>query len=1694
MSSLEQILNAQVDLAVLEGKSFLIFEANNVWRQVAFFLCVHPYFNAFIYFLIILNAVTMLVVTPLDDPDSTKAEIVSVFDKVVLGAFVVEMFIRMLALGAFLGKNCYWRNAWYRMDFIVIVGSALGMVFERRGFSAFRAFRAFRIIRAVKAFKGIRDIMDSLRKGLSLVIDNAVFMLFFFLVFGVTAVQFYSNTMSRQCVMEDAYAAGLVQFPVLTRACNYDPDIKQDIENGDTTLYQASCPERMVCVHVGNKAYSYGFAHFDDVVHAMLVNMQISTLSSWTGHAYVMQDSEGFGGVVAYCVALIFILNFVCVNLFVAVIGMVYSSARKDADEETVKHPSLFELRYDSETARAQSRQLKLDATVRWGIVAERISMSCRAWGMLPNSKSHERKQEPHLSRWMAVRKELHPIVDSRAAHGLIALLITINVIVQATDSADASEGHRQLLKTTEYVFTAIFLLEWVVRFVVVGNMSPVRFFSNPWHKLDTVVMLFSILTLSFYQRSVSFFRFFRVLHLFFLFEGTKPLAELLRKSGAGLPAAFDLVVFAFLSFFVFALAGVQFFAGKMNDPDTGERTRLHFDHFFSSVLLLFKVMSGDSWEYHMWVAWEGSGWVGMSFILVFYMWSVWVLVNLFTAIVLDSFGEADSEKYAKQIEEFQEGRRKALSKMARKRQEEAERMWGFTHRIRRFFTLPQSIKDDRAREEEEILGDDLADVDPAQLRMLMKDFRAFKKAGGGQEQGEMMDVGNGALSEVEWNTTVALTMNQRETHAHLLESGHAARVVNIDGMQDFSGGEEQIKVNYPMDMYVYEADLLRDDAMMLGAADDRSPLKGNSFFILGPDNTLRVWMWQLVESRAYESFMMVVVVLSAVILVFEPAKEATRERQEEVEEDPVYRSLRMLDYIFFALFGQECLLKALALGFLPTAAGKSYLDDSWNRLDFVLLIFQGLALFFPPARAVQSLRTLRPIRILRKIEFLRIMVSAVWGALPQTGLIAFSASIVLALFGMFAVGQFGGKLHFCTDGSVAGKAECVGEFINDHGLKAPRTWTVSHQNFDDISRATLTLIEVTSLASWSAVMYSTMDITERDQQPDFMNSPLNSVFFVILIIGVSLFMVNIFVAVILDKISEEMGTGILTSDQKAWADFRQATRLYVSKASEAKPPDESTEGFRLIVYEFVHSRFFEPVIIVLIAINIAFLASSYATEPEWWTSTLFLIDIIFLTIYVLEAIMKIVAFGGVKGYLKSPWNVFDGVVVVGGVAAIFVTRLLKLQQAAALGGIRMLRVARIFKLMTASRGIKFLFRTLLVSLPEIFNITFLAFILLFVFMILGKEMFGQVRFQSELNRHANFRTSANGLWTIFRILTLDNWHLLMHDTEIQPPYCTSVRDWKYTHNQADWDGPYSDHNDCGRPALSRVYFLGFFLLGVYVFLNLVIAVILDKFGHIYSEDNFSLKEEHLVEYDNAWLSQDAKLKGEIRRWQVRNIVSDLYDKGNPLGCDLLGAEGTEGRMRFKFILNAINELNDVKNSGPGKKKKFLSNAVVQVGFRELLNVLTLNHVRFKCPESLPYDQLKAWEMQHAMIEQRLAALKIVAWCVSHQTMKQVEKRLGSKIYVIKKIREFMFWRKAAAVARAQGRRPPPPPTEKLSLLRVQQLDAARLEGLEEAKAASKRKESSEPKPAPMAESIGLTRKISIREPSPPTAPDATSE
>lgn len=73
--------------------------------------------------------------------------------------------------------------------------------------------------------------------------------------------------------------------------------------------------------------------------------------------------------------------------------------------------------------------------------------------------------------------------------------------------------------------------------------------------------------------------------------------------------------------------------------------------------------------------------------------------------------------------------------------------------------------------------------------------------------------------------------------------------------------------------------------------------------------------------------------------------------------------------------------------------------------------------------------------------------------------------------------------------------------------------------------------------------------------------------------------------------------------------------------------------------------KYFDSFIMLCIMLNTIVLAMSWYDEPESITAFTKHANTVFIVIFTLEAIIKIIAMN--CAYFKDPWNVFDFIVVV---------------------------------------------------------------------------------------------------------------------------------------------------------------------------------------------------------------------------------------------------------------------------------------------------------------------------------------------------------------------------------------------------------------------------------------------------------------
>lgn len=158
------------------------------------------------------------------------------------------------------------------------------------------------------------------------------------------------------------------------------------------------------------------------------------------------------------------------------------------------------------------------------------------------------------------------------------------------------------------------------------------------------------------------------------------------------------------------------------------------------------------------------------------------------------------------------------------------------------------------------------------------------------------------------------------------------------------------------------------------------------------------------------------------------------------------------------------------------------------------------------------------------------------------------------------------------------------------------------------------------------------------------------------------------------------------------------------------------------------------------------------------WTYALSIVNAIFTGVYLVEAVLKLIAFRP-KGYFRDRMNMFDFSVLVASVITVAID--FQSGKPAASGGgsagvnlLRVLRVARLFRLIHSAKGIRQLIQTLVFSLPALYNVGTVLFVFVFIFAVMGMQLFGTAMFGNYIGRQGDFSTFAGSMFTLFRALT----------------------------------------------------------------------------------------------------------------------------------------------------------------------------------------------------------------------------------------------------------------------------------------------------------------------------------------------------
>uniref|UniRef100_A0A8D1D7I0 Voltage-dependent N-type calcium channel subunit alpha n=1 Tax=Sus scrofa TaxID=9823 RepID=A0A8D1D7I0_PIG len=646
------------------------------------------------------------------------------------------------------------------------------------------------------------------------------------------------------------------------------------------------------------------------------------------------------------------------------------------------------------------------------------------------------------------------------------------------------------------------------------------------------------------------------------------------------------------------------------------------------------------------------------------------------------------------------------------------------------------------------------------------------------------------------------------------------------------------------------------DDVMRSGP---RPIVPYSSMFCLSPSNLLRRFCHYIVTMRYFEVVILVVIALSSIALAAEDPVQT---------DSPRNNVLKYMDYIFTGVFTFEMVIKMIDLGLLLHPG--AYFRDLWNILDFIVVSGALVAFAFSGSKgkdintikSLRVLRVLRPLKTIKRLPKLKAVFDCVVNSLKNVLNILIVYMLFMFIFAVIAVQLFKGKFFYCTDESKELERDCRGQYLDyekEEVEAQPRQWKKYDFHYDNVLWALLTLFTVSTGEGWPTVLKHSVDATYEEQGPSPGYRMELSIFYVVYFVVFPFFFVNIFVALIIITFQEQgdkvMSECSLEKNERACIDF----------AISAKPltryMPQNKQSFQYKTWTFVVSPPFEYFIMAMIALNTVVLMMKFYDAPYEYELMLKCLNVVFTSMFSMECMLKIVAFG-VLNYFRDAWNVFDFVTVLGSITDILVTEIAN--NFINLSFLRLFRAARLIKLLRQGYTIRILLWTFVQSFKALPYVCLLIAMLFFIYAIIGMQVFGNIALDDDtsINRHNNFRTFLQALMLLFRSATGEAWHEIMLS-------CLSSRACDELANATE----------CGSD-FAYFYFVSFIFLCSFLMLNLFVAVIMDNFEYL-TRDSSILGPHHLDEFIRVWAEYDPAACGRI---SYNDMFEMLKHMSPPLG------------------------------------------------------------------------------------------------------------------------------------------------------------------------------------------------------------------
>ncbi|XP_062530505.1 voltage-gated sodium channel alpha subunit isoform X33 [Bombyx mori] len=1121
---------------------------------------------------------------------------------------------------------------------------------------------------------------------------------------------------------------------------------------------------------------------------------------------------------------------------------------------------------------------------------------------------------------WLEFQKYVALLVFDPFVELFITLCIVVNTLFMALDHHNMDKDMDKALKSGNYFFTATFGIEATLKLIA---MSPKYYFQEGWNIFDFIIVALSLLELGLEGvQGLSVLRSFRLLRVFKLAKSWPTLNLLISIMGRTMGALGNLTFVLCIIIFIFAVMGMQLFGKNYVDyvdrfPD-GDLPRWNFTDFMHSFMIVFRVLCGE-WIESMWDCMLVGDVSCIPFFLATVVIGNLVVLNLFLALLLSNFGSSslstptadqDTNKIAEafnRISRFIDWIKRNVADFLKLLKNKLTNQIAIHAPGLKAALCGRCVSSERVDNELE-LGTDLDDAVlykdkklKDQVEVAIGDGMEFTIPGDNKyKKGKILMNNINAITDNHRDNRLDCELNhhgypiqdddtisQKSYGSHKIRSfkdeSHKGSADTIDGEEKKDASKEELGLEEGSNLELIEEDeegkldgTLGKTDIKVGADEDvvddtpadccPEQCYQKFPFLAGDDDspfwqgwgTLRLKTFKLIENTYFETAVITMILLSSLALALEDVHLPHRPILQDI--------LYYMDRIFTVIFFIEMLIKWLALGF------QKYFTNAWCWLDFIIVMVSlinfvaalcgagGIQAF----KTMRTLRALRPLRAMSRMQGMRVVVNALVQAIPSIFNVLLVCLIFWLIFAIMGVQLFAGKYFKCVDMNHTTLSH---EIIPDKNACTLEnyTWENSPMNFDHVGKAYLCLFQVATFKGWIQIMNDAIDSREVGRQPIRETNIYMYLYFVFFIIFGSFFTLNLFIGVIIDNFNEQKKKAggslemFMTEDQKKY--YNAMKKMGSKKPLKAIPRPRWRP--QAIVFEIVTDKKFDMIIMLFIGLNMLTMTLDHYQQSETFSAVLDYLNMIFIVIFSSECLLKIFALR--YHYFVEPWNLFDFVVVMFSILSLVLSDIIEkyFVSPTLLRVVRVAKVGRVLRLVKGAKGIRTLLFALAMSLPALFNICLLLFLVMFIFAIFGMSFFMHVKDKGGLDDVYNFKTFVQSMILLFQMSTSAGWDGVL-DGIINEEECDLP------------DNERGSPGNCGSATIGITYLLSYLVISFLIVINMYIAVILENYSQATEDVQEGLTDDDYDMYYEIWQRFDPDGSQYIRYDQLSDFLDVL--------------------------------------------------------------------------------------------------------------------------------------------------------------------------------------------------------------------------